>query len=73
MQTTHPLTLTELEECRTSILNCLSEVQTIADCAAFELRTLKAALIHIEDLIKTFQPDGTNKRSGGSPPKKSAA
>lgn len=51
-----PLTLAELEECRASIIECIGEVEKIADYAEKELRTLKAALMHIEQLIKDFKP-----------------
>lgn len=74
MPTNTPLTLAELEECRASIIECISEVQKIADYAAKELRTLEAALVHIEDLIRDFTPDGQKrKKSPRSSRNKSAA
>ena len=56
MATNTALTLAELDECRDSIIECIGEVQKIADYAAKELATLKAALVHIEQLIKDFKP-----------------
>ena len=74
MPTNAPLTVAELEECRESIIECIGEVQKIADYAANELRTLKGALAHIEELIEDFKPDAhVSKRATGSQRKKSAA
>ena len=74
MPTNTPLTLAELEECRACIIECIGEVQKIADYAEKELRTLKGALVHIEELIKDFKPDGhASERSDGSRRKTSAA
>jgi len=69
-----PLTLTELQACRKSIMKCIRQVQTIAECAEMELRTLNAALSHIEELIAIFKADEVvAKDSVGSANNKSAA
>jgi len=74
MPTSPPLTLAELHACRSSIVECIREAQQIADLAVFELRTLKAALVHIEELIRNFEsPDDKENKPGGSLPNKSAA
>ena len=55
MPNTIPPTLAELENCRDTILWYMGEAQKVADGAAKELRTLKAALDHVEELIRDYR------------------
>jgi hypothetical protein len=57
-----PPTLAELEICRETIVRYMSEVKNIADGAAKELRTLQAALEHVEQMIKDYR-SGDSERA----------
>jgi hypothetical protein len=68
------INLAELEDCRASIIRSIAELQKTANLGAKELRTLKSALMHMEELIKEHTADkNKSKKAASLPRKKSAA